>query len=350
MNRISPLFLLSASIILFFNPFAIRAQDTCLEACDRPGLSVDEIEAVGVNFPEKLKVDAQRLRDRWYLAAESRLDVHDAPNGHITRIIETGFNFVTASGSRDEWIRINPGEWVHSHSLRDVTDNVSHFSGLSLSNQSQDVTFAWALINMYPSRKPGGDPSHELDLIYRYTLLGIYATEEVDGYRWYQIGADKWVHQYRVAKVLPISRPEDVISDRWISIDLYEQVLVAYQADVPVFATLVSTGLDRWPTYEGTFNIYYRVQREFMSWGTVGDDFYALEEVPWTMYFDEGRALHGAYWHDGFGYRRSHGCVNLSITDAHWLYNWVAEATGTYASADIENGPNVYVYSSGEYR
>jgi len=55
-----------------------------------------------------------------------------------------------------------------------------------------------------------------------------------------------------------------------------------------------------------------------VSWGTVGEDFYSLEEVPWTMFFDEGRALHGAYWHDSFGYRRSHSCVNLSITDAKW--------------------------------
>ena len=45
---------------------------------------------------------------------------------------------------------------------------------------------------------------------------------------------------------------------------------------------------------------------------SVQDDFYYLEDVPWTMYFDEARALHGAYWHNGFGYPHSHGCVNLS--------------------------------------
>ena len=119
----------------------------------------------------------------------------------------------------------------------------------------------------------------------------------------------------------------------------------------PDAATLVATGLPRWPTEEGTFNIYYRRTREPMSWGTPGDDFYALEEVPWTMYFDEGRALHGAYWHDGFGFRRSHGCVNMTITDAHWLYRWVAEEYETLNSPRAEDGgPAVYVYSSGVYR
>ena len=87
-----------------------------------------------------------------------------------------------------------------------------------------------------------------------------------------------------------------------------------------------------------------------MSWGTPGDDFYYIEEVPWTMFFDDGRALHGAYWHDSLGYRRSHGCVNMSITDAQWLYNWVAEDFESYTSPDVEDGPAVYVYSSGEYQ
>jgi len=28
------------------------------------------------------------------------------------------------------------------------------------------------------------------------------------------------------------------------------------------------------------------------------------------------------YWHDRFGDRRSHGCVNLSPIDARWFYEW----------------------------
>ena len=51
-------------------------------------------------------------------------------------------------------------------------------------------------------------------------------------------------------------------------------------------------------------------------------DYYYLEDVPWAMYFDEARAFHGAYWHNGYGYERSHGCVNMSPGDAQWLFNW----------------------------
>ncbi len=50
--------------------------------------------------------------------------------------------------------------------------------------------------------------------------------------------------------------------------------------------------------------------------------YYYLEDVPWTMYFDQLRAIHGAYWHARFGYDASHGCVNLSIGDSRWVYDW----------------------------
>ncbi len=54
-------------------------------------------------------------------------------------------------------------------------------------------------------------------------------------------------------------------------------------------------------------------------------DFYYLESVPWTMYYDQARALHGAYWRTRYGFPQSHGCVNLSPGDAHWLFNWAKE-------------------------
>jgi lipoprotein-anchoring transpeptidase ErfK/SrfK len=51
-----------------------------------------------------------------------------------------------------------------------------------------------------------------------------------------------------------------------------------------------------------------------------GDDRYSIDDVPWTQYFEGSIALHGAFWHDRFGLRRSHGCVNLAPLDARWLF------------------------------
>jgi lipoprotein-anchoring transpeptidase ErfK/SrfK len=51
-------------------------------------------------------------------------------------------------------------------------------------------------------------------------------------------------------------------------------------------------------------------------------DYYKLPNVTNVMYFYAGYALHGAYWHRNFGQPMSHGCVNLTLDDAAWLYQW----------------------------
>lgn len=331
----------------------LYAEEICdmMPSCEETEYGLDEIAIHAYEEPtlETPNVSQRLLHDRWYKQITERVDVYDAPNGNVVRSIEAGFNFVTALQEENGWTQINANEWVRSEFLRDSNWIISNFSGVFLDDVHLEYTIAWLLVNLYPSKFPGGPPAESNGRLYRYTRLTLYATAEVDGYEWYQIGVDKWVHQHHVARVLPVHRPLEVATERWISIDLYEQVVIAYEGDQPVFATLVATGLDRWPTREGLYHIYYRRTRDDMSGGKPGDDFYSLEEVPWTMFFDEGRALHGAYWHDGFGYRRSHGCVNLSITDAKWLYDWVAEVMGSTSSADVEQGPAVFVYSSGVY-
>jgi lipoprotein-anchoring transpeptidase ErfK/SrfK len=75
-----------------------------------------------------------------------------------------------------------------------------------------------------------------------------------------------------------------------------------------------------------------RLQTDKMqgSYEPDGSDFYYLERVPWVMYFDKGRALHGEYWHDRLGFKRSHGCVNLAPLDARWLFNWAPKDTAVW--------------------
>lgn len=342
MNRY---FILSVLFFLITIP-VVHAND-CGDYC-----AIDfEIE-VESNEPNvtPLTPNTELMYDRSYFRIDGRVQVYDAPNGNPTRIIEPGFNYVTIVAQVDGWVQINASEWVQAEFTANTNYVVSSFTGVLLPEEGLEYPMAWALVNMYPSPAPGANPSEQFEFVARYTRVNIYETAEVDGYEWYMIGAGQWVHQFHVAKLRPLEEiPETVDTDIWVSINLYEQVVVAYEGSRPIFATLTSTGLPRWPTYEGTFHIYFRNPREFMTWGVVGDDYYSLEEVPWTMFFDEGRALHGAYWHDGFGYRRSHGCVNLSITDARWLYDWVSAYMGSTRSSDVEQGPAVYVYSSGEY-
>jgi lipoprotein-anchoring transpeptidase ErfK/SrfK len=122
--------------------------------------------------------------------------------------------------------------------------------------------------------------------------------------------------------------------------------LIAYEDDTPVFATLIASGLPGTDTHEGLFTIWARVANDTMSGFAGAPNSYALQSVPWVMYFDGSISLHGTYWHDLFGFRRSRGCVNLTISDAHWLFEW-SGAGEPNEDGDIIT--YVYVFASGDY-
>lgn len=107
---------------------------------------------------------------------------------------------------------------------------------------------------------------------------------------------------------------------KWVHVNLREQTLVAYEGDTPVLVTLISSGKDETPTPEGLFTVWQKARHEPMR--GMGDDPYLVEEVPDILFFSEGIALHGAFWHSQFGTQVSHGCINLAVKDAQWLFNW----------------------------
>ncbi|HEY5730593.1 MAG TPA: L,D-transpeptidase family protein [Anaerolineales bacterium] len=111
-------------------------------------------------------------------------------------------------------------------------------------------------------------------------------------------------------------------SERWIDVNLSEQRVYAYEGDTLMNSFLTSTGLADTPTVTGTFNVWIKVQIQDMF----GPGYY-LPDVPYVMYFYEDYGLHGTYWHNNFGTPMSRGCVNLTIDDAAWLFNWASVGT-----------------------
>jgi lipoprotein-anchoring transpeptidase ErfK/SrfK len=128
---------------------------------------------------------------------------------------------------------------------------------------------------------------------------------------------------YAVGEAYKLKRPPSVApGEHWVHIDLSEQVLVAYDGDTPVFATLVSTGKTPGMTPVGVHRVQMKHVATSMRDQPIEDEAYSIDDVPWTQYFQGSVALHGAFWHAGFGIERSHGCVNLSPADARWLFGF----------------------------
>lgn len=323
----------------------------CAEFTDGSELSAECADMIA-RFPrpvvEEVPLDSYTLSTySFFRVGPDATPTFDAPGGNISGEIPAGFNFVNAINLGTEgWIQIADGRWIEES--RATAANPSYFRGVTFTENTV-TPFAWVLdlSRIYVSRYPGGEwDSSTGRWIDRYERVNIYATAyDEEGWRWYMIGPNQWVEQRFVAKVTPVTRPEGV-SGKWIAVDLYEQTLVAYEDDTPVFATLVSSGMDGTETNEGLFNIWARMPSDPMSGATGAPGAYALQTVPWVMYFDGGISLHGSYWHDLFGYRQSHGCVNLTISDARWIFQWTGEDT---PDADGNISTPVFVYSSGEY-
>lgn len=111
-------------------------------------------------------------------------------------------------------------------------------------------------------------------------------------------------------------------NERWIDVNLTDQTLEAYEGGELVNRFVISSGRAGSPTVVGTFRVWIKVRIQDMS----GPGYY-IRDVPWVMYFYGDYGIHGTWWHNNFGTPMSAGCVNMTIADAQWMYNWASVGT-----------------------
>jgi uncharacterized protein YraI len=179
----------------------------------------------------------------------------------------------------------------------------------------------------------------ELDYGVKVTLLG-----RVENSRWLYVktsdGKEGWVQEkwldtsrlnfhydyfpIQTPPATPTSTPVilEGVEGRWIDIDLSEQRLDAYEGAKQVGSFLVSTGVAAYPTEKGQYKIY--VKYRFTDMHGPG---YFLPDVPFNMFYSGDFSIHGTYWHHNFGTPMSHGCVNMDIKDAEWLFDFAEVGT-----------------------
>lgn len=260
--------------------------------------------------------------------------------GKIVRWITPGFNYVSISQTQ-----YTQGKYYHYTDVgwmlgKDVAiTTVPVFQGVEFT-VTPEHSFGWVLSIFAPGgiaetkRTPGYEND---DYTGRYLdhlqMVQIYDIKTIDGWDWYLVGPDEWVNQKAIAKVTPRSGPpEGMTWTRWIEVNLFEQTVVVYEDRELVFATVIASGINPYFTYPGIFKIEEKIDLTRMRYLTDPSNAYNLESVPWTMYFDDARAFHGAYWRANLGYPQSHGCINMSVGDSHWLFDWA------------RLGDRVYVY------
>lgn len=215
----------------------------------------------------------------------------------------------------------------------------------------------------YREPDPASDPIYRLYYQSTHWVEAIVAGGE--GRSWYRIIDDMRKVRYCVpaehlrridpSELEPIS-PEIPPREKRIEVSLTRQEVLAFEGRRLVLRTRISSGIpDRRPsengvptiTPEGYFNVTKKTPSRHMGDGHVTSDVeaYELPGVPWVSFFHEtGVGFHGTYWHTDFGIPRSHGCVNMRVEEAKWLYRW-CNPPATYADRLRSGyGTSVHVY------
>lgn len=177
---------------------------------------------------------------------------------------------------------------------------------------------------------------------------GVLYRETTDG--WWLRAADSTLTE-------PGAPPSDIgPNEKWIDVNLERQTLVAFEGTRPVYATIVSTGKKGatkskdHSTIQGAFRIREKHITATMDGdgAAPGENPYSIEDVPYVMYFKGSYALHGAFWHNNWGHKMSHGCVNLAPVDARFIFQWVTPSLpqgwhGAWSTRD-EQGTLVVIH------
>ncbi len=126
----------------------------------------------------------------------------------------------------------------------------------------------------------------------------------------------------------PLSSDPHIIQKR-IDVDLKTQRLTYYFGDKALDSFLISSGLPGTPTPPGTYTVLEK--KPVVDYKGPGYDF---PNTKWNLMFKKGSSglnfyVHGAYWNHNFGTKRSHGCINVPMTEDYMgrLYDWADVGT-----------------------
>ena len=112
--------------------------------------------------------------------------------------------------------------------------------------------------------------------------------------------------------------------EKWVDLNLSNKTVTAYEGATVVHGPVsIVDGATETPTVTGTYKVYLQYESQTMRGENADGSPYVAEDVPWVSYFYSGYAFHGAGWRSSFGYSGSHGCVNMPVSEAQWIYNWV---------------------------
>lgn len=165
---------------------------------------------------------------------------------------------------------------------------------------------------------------------YRVTFEGEKILDKTQLVNQWYISAQYTSPVYDVSSELYYTGQDYGQKNKTIYVNITEQKLYAYEGNELFMKTSISSGKNDTPSTLGSYYIFYKTPSRYMQSTTTSatDTPYDLPGVPFDMYFNsDGSAIHGTFWHNSFGRRWSHGCVNMKTDEAEKLYRWAPLGT-----------------------
>ena len=253
-----------------------------------------------------------------------------------------------------QWYRLADQTYVYSGYIQSVqTTRNPLVTQIPDSGVLGEITVSYADsfygINISPSNGPR---------LYYATTHWITAlvTDKHDGSSWYRAHdlatnayyyiRPEWTHLFSPDELAPLS-PQVPDNEKLIEIYLDRQLLMAFEWNVLVYAARVATGKQNYESPAGWFHTFHKRPTYHMFGGADMFSIFDLPGVPWDSYITEnGVALHGTYWHNDFGTRHSHGCINMALQDAKWIYRWTLPSVPPGESLVLHPGVGTRVHIS----
>jgi lipoprotein-anchoring transpeptidase ErfK/SrfK len=185
------------------------------------------------------------------------------------------------------------------------------------------------VLSVYTQARDGKTVSNVPGLA-RATAAALAAGKDYKGKFAYDTTKAKWTERRVAAGAEHLAYPATE-GEKWIDVDLGRHTMTAYVGAKVVYGPVAMVnGSDLKPTVVGTFRVYIKRELQTMRGSNADGSKYETPDVPWISYFHNGFALHGAPWRSSFGYagsRGSHGCINLPVPVAKWVFDFATIGT-----------------------
>lgn len=246
---------------------------------------------------------------------------------NITRAVEGDFG--PGNPYNNRWFQIEDGGYAYSGWIQPVETHYQQpVFEIPAAGQLGEVTVPYSDSSLTPSVRDGR--GYRVYYATTHWITGMVANR-AEKSLWYEI-RDSLL---RISLYLPTSGVRLVPSDelaplsadvpeglKRIYVDVGTQSVTAFEDDRSVLIARCSSGAKGTRTPLGEFQTFHKGSTIHMANDGEGSG-YDLPGVPWVSFFTgTGIAFHGTYWHNNFGQPLSHGCVNLSPTDAKFIYRW----------------------------